>query len=314
MSNPCVELMAIHGYASSMIPTLNSSRCVAFWTLWIALASFSFTFPVVAQNTWPTERPDNLDETRPIRSEKKVFLEEMTWMEVRDAIQNGTDRILVPTGGIEQNGPYLALGKHNYVLRRTMEALAHRMGHTLIAPIVPFVPEGGFNPPSHHLRYPGTIGVRAETFESLLEDIAGSLRLHGFKRIIFLGDSGDNQVPMKNVADRLDKDWKDVQVLIEPEYYRARRSLRPWLEKKGYMEVDDGYHDSLRYTAIMMTIHPELVRFAQRKEAGRNTINGISLEPKEKIISLGWDIIDFEVTHTLEALKKQSILPAYDLQ
>ena len=281
---------------------------------WFPFFSLYFTLPILAQNSWPAERPDNIDETRPIDSPKKIFLEEMTWMEVRDAVQNGTNRILVPTGGIEQNGPYLALGKHNYVLQRTMEALANRIGNTLVAPTVPFVPEGGFDPPSHHLRYPGTIGVSVETFESLLEDIAKSLQMHGFKTIIFLGDSGDNQVPMKNVAQRLDKAWGDVQVLHEPEYYWARRSLRPWLEKKGYVEVDDGYHDSLRYTAIMMTLDPELVRFVQRKEVGRNTINGISLEPKERMISLGWDIIDFEVSHTIEALKKQSILPVHDRQ
>ncbi len=275
---------------------------------WFTFLSLCFAFPILAQNAWRVERPDNIDETRPIASVKKVFLEEMTWMEVRDSIQNGTDPNHVPTGGIEQNAPYLALGKHNSVLQRTMEALANRMGNTLVTPIVPFVPEGGFDPPSHHLRYPGTIGVSVETFESLLEDIAKSLKSHGFKTIIFLGDSGDNQVPMKNVAERLDKEWEGVRVLYEPEYYGARRSLRPWLENKGFVEVGDGYHDSLRYTAILMTLDPELVRFVQRKTGNRNTINGISLEPKEKIISLGWDIIDFEVTHTLEALKKQSVL------
>lgn len=89
----------------------------------------------------------------------------------------------------------------------------------------------------------------------------------------------------------------------------SSRTDLTWLDRKGYVEVDDGYHDSLRYTAIMMTLDPELVRFAERKAAGRNTINGISLEPKEKIISLGWDIIDFETTRTLEALRKQSIFP-----
>lgn len=291
-----------------MIPLFMKSRKTYLRFCVLSLVPLCLTHSVFAQNNWSTERPENLDEPRPIDASQKVFLEEMTWMEVRDAVQSGSDRILVPTGGIEQNGPYLALGKHNYVLQRTMEALANRMGNTLVAPIVPFVPEGAFDPPSHHLRYPGTIGVSVETFESLLEDIAKSLKLHGFKTIIFLGDSGDNQTPMKQAAERLDDQWKEVKVEYVPEYYQARRSLRPWLEKKGFVEVDDGYHDSLRYTAILMTIDSDLVRFTQRKIAGRNTINGISLEPREQIISLGWDIIDFEVTHTMSALRERSIL------
>ncbi len=61
---------------------------------------------------------------RPIEALDSVFLEELTWMEVRDALQAGKTTVLVPTGGVEQNGPYLATGKHNYILRATSEAIA----------------------------------------------------------------------------------------------------------------------------------------------------------------------------------------------
>src|SRR5262245_26993259 len=50
---------------------------------------------------------------------RNVQVREMTWMEVRDAMKAGKDTVLIPTGGVEQNGPYLATGKHNYVLRAT---------------------------------------------------------------------------------------------------------------------------------------------------------------------------------------------------
>ena len=45
-------------------------------------------------------------------------------MEVRDALKGGKATVIIPTGGVEQNGPYLATGKHNYVLRATAEAIA----------------------------------------------------------------------------------------------------------------------------------------------------------------------------------------------
>ena len=54
---------------------------------------------------------------------------------------------------------------------------------------------------------PGTISLREETFQALLTDIASSLKVHGFKNIIFIGDSGGNQAGQKAVADKLTAQW-----------------------------------------------------------------------------------------------------------
>ena len=74
------------------------------------------------------------------------------------------------TGGIEQNGPYVASGKHNFVLQATTEAIARELGNALVAPVVQWVPEGQIDPPSGHMRYHATISVSQETFEALLTD------------------------------------------------------------------------------------------------------------------------------------------------
>src|SRR6516162_7974970 len=103
-------------------------------------------------------RPDP-DAPRPIPARDTVFMEDMTWMEIRDAMKAGKETAIVATGGIEQNGPYLAAGKHNVILRVTTEAIARKLGDALVAPIVPFVPEGNIDPPTLHMRYPSTVGV-----------------------------------------------------------------------------------------------------------------------------------------------------------
>ena len=79
---------------------------------------------------------------RPIEAIDSVFIEDMTWMEVRDAMKSGKDTVIIATGGIEQNGPHLAANKHNIVLRATTNAIARKLGNALVAPIVGFVPEG----------------------------------------------------------------------------------------------------------------------------------------------------------------------------
>lgn len=52
---------------------------------------------------------------RPIDALDSVFIEELTWLEIRDAMRAGKTTVIIATGGVEQNGPYLATGKHNYM-------------------------------------------------------------------------------------------------------------------------------------------------------------------------------------------------------
>ena len=49
-------------------------------------------------------------------AQNSVFLEELTWTEVHDAIQAGKTTVIIPTGGTEQNGPHMILGKHNIIV------------------------------------------------------------------------------------------------------------------------------------------------------------------------------------------------------
>lgn len=149
-----------------------------------------------------------------------VFLEELTWQEVRDAQRAGTTRIIIPTGGTEQNGPHMVLGKHNLIVRHTAEMLAEVLGHTLVAPVMAYVPEGSITPPQGHMRFPGTLSLREETFEAVLEDAARSLKQGGFTAIYFLGDSGGNQQAQDRVAAKLAREWKgEIRIATLDRYY-----------------------------------------------------------------------------------------------
>jgi len=255
---------------------------------------------------------------RPIEALDTVFLEEMTWMEIRDALRAGKDTVIVSTGGVEQNGPYLAAGKHNYVLRATTEAIARKLGNALVAPIVAIVPEGDIDPPSEHMLYPSTIGVTEETFRRLLTDICASLRTHGFKHIVLIGDSGGNQRGMKAVAEALNARWAEgkspsktpSRVYFIPEYYDYPGVTR-WLEQQGITQTPEGIHDDFAITAIMMTVDPTTVRMAQRIAADKFRINGVALGPAEKTIAWGRKIVDFRAETTISALQRAMAAPAH---
>jgi creatinine amidohydrolase/Fe(II)-dependent formamide hydrolase-like protein len=253
----------------------------------------------------PTATSPDPNTRRPIEAFDTVFVEEMTWMEVRDALKAGKTTVIVPTGGVEQNGPYLATGKHNYILRGTAEAIARKLGDALVAPVVAFVPEGDIDPPTGHMKYPGTVSLTEDTYQRLLTEICACFRTHGFERVVFIGDSGGNQNGMKEVAARLNVKWAGdkTRVYFIPEYYDYP-GVTKWLEKLGVKQVNEGLHDDFAITAQMMVVDPSTVRMKQRVAADKFRINGIELAPAEKTIDWGKKIIDYRAEVTVQAIRK----------
>jgi creatinine amidohydrolase/Fe(II)-dependent formamide hydrolase-like protein len=225
-------------------------------------------------------------------------------MEVRDALKAGKTTVIVPTGGVEQNGPYLATGKHNYILRATAEAIARKLGNALVAPVVAFVPEGDIDPPTGHMKYPGTISLTEETYQRLLTEICACFRTHGFEHVVLIGDSGGNQRGMKEVAARLNAKWASGKTRVHfiPEYYDYP-GVTKWLEQQGVKQVDEGLHDDFAITAQMMVVDPTTVRMKQRVAANKFRINGIELAPAEKTIGWGKKIIAFRAEQTVQAIR-----------
>ena len=255
----------------------------------------------IAAPAMSQERLDVANMPRPIDALDSVWIEELTMMDVRDAIQEGKTTALILTGGIEQNGPYLATGKHNYVLQVMGESIARDLGDALIAPIVTLEPG---NP--ERVRTPGTIYLSRETYKAVLRDMATSLKSQGFTNIFLLGDSGGNQTPMREVAETLSTAWgsDSTRITFIPEYYNYD-DVQEFVETElGIHEVLEGLHDDYYISAIMMNADPTSVRMEQRIKAGKFTINGVSLAPAEKTIENGKKIIAFRTEATVAAIRK----------
>jgi len=190
-----------------------------------------------------------------------VMLEDLTWLEVRARMRGGATAVIVPTGGTEQNGPHMVLGKHNAIVRHTAERIARALGRTLVAPVIAHVPEGRIEPPRDHMRFAGTLSLPEPVFEALLEATARSLRAHGFRTIFLLGDSGGNQRAQARVAKRLTRRWRrrGVRVVHVGAYYAANGQAA-WLRRAGETRRSIGNHAGIRDTSELMAIRPEGVR------------------------------------------------------
>jgi creatinine amidohydrolase/Fe(II)-dependent formamide hydrolase-like protein len=256
----------------------------------------------------------DLDAPRPIDGTNTVLIEEMTWMDVRDAIAEGKTTAIVGTGGIEQNGPYVASGKHNFVLQATTEAIARELGDALVAPVVKWVPEGDIDPPSGHMRYHATISVREETFVALLTDIVSSLAVHGFTNVVLIGDSGGNRRGMQTVAERLNSEWQGdpARVHFIPEYYTEdiyscdflKDELGIFQQPDECVATRNEYHDDYHYSSIIATTDPTRIRAEQRRKAGLFSINGVSLDPLEQTIENGRRLVQYRAEITARAIRR----------
>ncbi|MBV8937188.1 MAG: creatininase family protein [Alphaproteobacteria bacterium] len=236
-----------------------------------------------------------------------VFLEELTWTELRDQIRLGKTTVIVPIGGTEQNGPHMALGKHNLRVRYLSEKIARALGNALVAPVIAYVPEGALAPATGHMRFPGTITVPEEAFEKTLEYAARSLKLAGFHDIVFLGDHGSYQKDETAVAERLDKEWAGQPVHVHgiTEYYRASESeFGRLLTSKGYSEEEVGTHAGLADTSLTLATDPRLVR-TDRLQPGE----GAKGDPRRSSAELGQLGVDLVVTRTVDAIRKAANHP-----
>ncbi len=247
-----------------------------------------------------------IDTPNPLPRVDTVWLEEMTWMDVRDAMKAGRTTMIIATGGVEPNGPWLALGKHNYVLRANCDAIARKLGTALCAPIVPFVPEGNHEPKSGHMTTVGTISVTEETFQALLTDMVKSFKAHGFEHIMLIGDSGGNTRGMAAVASKLNAEWGGRPLVAHiPEHYTygqvSKEMASRGLVKEGQ---GDGLHDDPIITMNMMVTDPKTVRWEERVKAGKAAINGVSIADLAKALEIGRAIVEYRATITADAIRK----------
>jgi creatinine amidohydrolase/Fe(II)-dependent formamide hydrolase-like protein len=249
-----------------------------------------------------------VDTPNPLPRADTVWIEEMTWMDVRDAMAAGKKTIIIPTGGVEPNGPWLALGKHDYALRATCDAIARKLGTALCAPIIPFVPEGDIEKKTGHMDTVGTISVEQSTYEALVTDIVRSMKVHGFEHIVLISDNGgSNQTGLQSIAGKLTATWSGAPAVhYIPEYYTSWEGADALLLEKGITKagVRDGIHDDPSSTLIMMVTDPQTVRWSERVKAGKTTIDGVSIADKARSVQLGRELVDYRARVTVEAISK----------
>ena len=232
-------------------------------------------------------------------------LEELTWTELQQRIHAGTTSVLIPLGGTEQNGPHMALGKHNVRVRLLAALIAERLGNAVVAPVLAYVPEGAIAPPTQHMRWPGTISIPDAAFQATLEGAARSLKQHGLCQVVLLADHGGYRASVLAVATRLNREWQATPCRVHalPEYYQAASvDYAKALAAKGFSAAEIGGHAGLADTSLTLAVAPAMVRSEALALAQRDH-DGVAGDPARASAELGRPGIAHIVEATVAAIR-----------
>ena len=215
-----------------------------------------------------------------------VHVDDLTSPELQARIAAGATTVLVPIGGTEQSGPHIALGKHNVRARLLAGRIARRLGNTVVAPVVAYVPEGAIAPPSGHMRFTGTVSIPDAAFEAMLEATARSFCQHGMRDVFFLGDHGGYQKNEEKAAARVNR-TPGCRVHALSEYYRATQTgYVAQLKRRGFSDAEIGLHAGLADTALTLALDPSLVR-SELLAGGAGKGAGVNGDPRRATAALG---------------------------
>ncbi|GAI74572.1 unnamed protein product, partial [marine sediment metagenome] len=187
-------------------------------------------------------------------TQREIWLERMTWPDVKEAINEGYDTVVLVLGAIEQHGPHLPLATDTILGYALGERVAHKLGKALLAPVIrPGVSED-------HMSFSGTITLTTETFKATLREYVYSLVYHGFRRIVVFSSHGGNVFAMDELMPILAAELPDVVFLTTPNREDLMREERLFAAKDNIDLESMGFHAGEAETSMMLAYANDLVK------------------------------------------------------
>lgn len=186
-----------------------------------------------------------------------IRMEEMTWPEIREAIDSGFTTAVVGIGSTEQHGPHLPTMTDARIGDELAYRVALRMGDALQARTV------DLGVSEHHLAFGGTVSLRPETLRLVLSDIVDSLARCGFRRIVLLPSHGGNFATVQKVVEESRQNLPDLEVVGFTDLMALTAFLAELSAGFGVNAEASGAHAGESETSMMLALEPDLVRTDQ---------------------------------------------------
>ncbi|MEK8128779.1 creatininase family protein [Paenibacillus filicis] len=178
------------------------------------------------------------------------FLPRLTSKQVRE-LPKERALVILPVGAIEQHGPHLPVMTDTLIGEATLTQAFEKVGGQEQIWLLPPISYGKSN---EHLGLPGTISISAATLQGLIMDIAYSLHLSGFRKLLLFNTHGGN-VDLLNVVSREIRIQYGMTV-----FYLSPSSLGGAEGIIAPEELEYGIHGGDYETSIVKAIKPGWVQ------------------------------------------------------
>jgi creatinine amidohydrolase len=245
----------------------------------------------------------------PLAAQRSVYIEDLTWPEVQQAIQSGKTSAIIYTGSTEQGGPHMAIGKHNFIARWVAGAIAIKLGDALVYPTLPFAPTGDAVKRTAHMRFPGSVTLTPQTYRSVVHDVALSAIDAGFHNVFIMGDHGDGQDVLGAVAKEMDTQWKPkgVHVFYVPDlYFREKQQAHAYEASHGLPthDVHAGTDDTSELMALdgqHRWIRTDKLASSEGAQTARTGVDG---DPTKASPALGDIFLQYKVDDAVAQIRQ----------
>jgi creatinine amidohydrolase len=175
--------------------------------------------------------------------------EELTSPEI-GALDSERTVVVLPIGSVEQHGNHMPVGTDTYLAQAVALAAMEKLEDVIVMP----PPWYGFS--AHHMRFPGSVTLRAETLIAMCEDIVGSVVRHGFRRILIVNGHGGNGGVIDVLASTLGHKHYGIARIATLTYFTLAREAIAALRKSA----PGGMGHACEFeTAMMQVVKPETV-------------------------------------------------------
>ena len=210
------------------------------------------------------------------------------------------------------------LGKENFVVTYNAGEIARRLGNALVAPTLAYVPEGDIDPPSGHMRYPGSITLPNDAYVQVLLWAGRSFKVNGFTDVVLIGNSGGNQAGLEAAAKQLNQEWagSGARAHFVGDYYTAissgQKPLGPfdaWVREQGEKDEDVGSHAGIKDTSTLMAVEAarfskgQLVRWDKLMNKGGGETSGVTGNPMRASVAYGKKGLELQIEAAVRQIK-----------
>lgn len=255
---------------------------------------------------------------------KTIRIEEMNWMDIQKAIEDGFTTVVVGIGSTEQHGPYLPIKTDALIGDVIANSFAQKWGRALQAPTI------CVGCSEHHMSFSGTISLKKTTLKALVMDYIESLVQHGFKTVILLPSHGGNFHVVRELIEEYKKKKTAAKVVGIFEIIKFTKVLANLGEKFNITQTEAGAHAGDIETSTMLFLASKLVKndrfqtgylgpFGEKecetiKTKGINGLSNIGVigDPRKATAKKGKvyleEVVNFCITEIRNALLNRKIL------